>query len=326
MPRKMPQGNEQSPALIRPHPGWLPFGWYLVPPSDGRVVGFVAFNNRWVTLGEPPAVVTSAWCPHDGAPLLPGDSAQPDRAQHASCAVDELPRCPRCGQSVEATLPTECWAGRTWMWWHPHNVPPLWAMPSEITDFDLTHLEWMSIPVTTTWMDIAENSSDWAHFPALHAPAVMPTVLEDRWIGHVRTIRSLQRGPAPGGDTLTEVAATAFGPGVLVSHSTVADLMAVLVINSIVPVDDRRVAFHYAVATRSLRDDPIVPGVVRRTRRDLVRAIERQMAQDKSVWDHKLWLSRPQLADNEGAILQLRRDLERFRADSPASLEHMMQS
>ncbi len=298
-------------------PGWFPFGWYVtpeLPPHDTHRVGrFVAFGREWLNTREP-AAVSSPRCQHDGAPLW--RKPAPARGQL---------RCPRCGRPPAADgLPVGVWAGRTWFWWHPGGDAPHWELPPDPVPVAAWH--WSSYPIHTTWMDIAENSVDWAHFSTIHAPATTPVVLEDRWVGPIRHIRSLQRMPTlDGSDGTTEVHSTAHGPGLLLSTLRVAGLLDAMLITSVVPRGATEVTVHVGLSTQPAGPGRAhTPGAASTTlltslSRQFFRAVHVQMEQDAAIWNHKVWLSDPLLAPGENGILKIRRDLERFRAPEPGA-------
>ena len=277
---------------------------------------FECCGDTWVRTKDP-VQVTRAWCQRDGAPLW---------LQRTSSASDR-PRCPTCRDELGADVAVRQFAGRDWMWWHPHDPVPQWELPADPITGDFSAPHWSVSTIQTTWMDIAENSVDWQHFPTLHAPAPVPLVIEDRWDDHIRVIKSLQRMPGLDADSLTEVRSVAYGPGVLVSSLRVVDAVDAVVVASVVPQREHKVAMHVGLATRvasgsgDVGADTHARALDARSlvaaRRALQRAMRVQVEQDAAIWNHKIWLPDPRLAAGEQAITQVRRDLERFRANTP---------
>ncbi len=55
----------------------------------------------------------------------------------------------------------------------------------------------------------------------------------------------------------------------------------------------------------------------RRVGEALVRDLQKQMAEDKVIFDNKIYVSNPALADGDGPILPLRRWAKQFYAPEP---------
>ena len=192
----------------------IPDGWFRVAFADeckpGRVEPLRYFGRDLVlVVTESGAVqVFDAYCPHLGA-----------HVGHGGSVVGESVRCPfhawrfgldgRCvevpyAKCIPASArlrawPTQVSDGIVWVWHHRCGEPPSWELPAvpEFADPAWTpylHHRWR---VRTRNQEIAENTSDPAHFRVVHGfPQVAPP--EIRFEAHrCRSATGLHR-EAPG--------------------------------------------------------------------------------------------------------------------------------
>ena len=99
---------------------------------------------------------------------------------------------------------------------------------------------------------------------------------------------------------------TDHGPGLQVVELT--GITHTLMVNTAVPIDDdyTDVSFAYTIERAQGADADHGVGEA------IIRDLEKQMAQDIPIWEHKRYLERPVLCDGDGPIATYRRWYAQF--------------
>jgi nitrite reductase/ring-hydroxylating ferredoxin subunit len=295
------------------YPFPIPSGWFRVAfveeVSAGEVKAVRYFGEELVLFSSESGAVQlfGAHCPHLGAHLGRGGSVD-----------GEFLRCPfhgwRFGLGGEcvdvpysrripararlARYPTEVKNGIVWAWFHPEGEEPGWEAPElpELSSGDWSrpvHHRWM---IRTRNQEIAENTSDSAHFSAVHGFGDAPAP-EIEFSEHTCRSVSLSRVPRRSGDIATSrLEVTWHGLGLGVVRSTGA--FELLVAGTNTPVDETTVdaCFSFSVCqARGLRPDE-------GTGKAFIGEAIRQMEQDIPIWENKVFAERPILCDGDGPI------------------------
>lgn len=298
----------------------FPFAWYPVvtgdalPPATVQPVRLLA-RDLVVWRGEGgEAHVMDAYCPHLGAHLGVGGRVEGD---HLVCpyhwweydgdgANVRIPYSERTNRKARVrTYPTIERNGLVMFWYHPDpHQEPLWEIPQLDEYFTdewhaLEPAEWI---VRCPWQDLAENGPDYVHLRTVHGAATVPELEELRFDGYFTSLRArvdfdTPRGPQPG-----RIDTDSYGPGFSVARfSGIVDTMF---FNVTVPIDWEN--------TRSVK---LYRAKDRRVGEAQVRNLKTQMAEDNVIFDNKIQVPAPALADGDGPIMEFRRWASQFYVD-----------
>jgi 3-ketosteroid 9alpha-monooxygenase subunit A len=309
------------------YPFPIPFGWFCVGYPEDFPVGEAKPLYYWARhlVGwrdtDGAFHLQGAFCPHLGAHLGHGGTV-------LGCEI----RCPFHGWQYDAegantaipyserlnrkarlhTYPTLERNGVVLAWYHPEDREPLWDVPEEPElnghrDWDLvgtTHYE-----IDAALQEMAENAVDSAHFRYVHNTAEVP-VMEEYTTGFPEAImRSAQKFPTPRGVIEGRIDTHAHGPGISkVLFSGIIDTVNYAVTT---PIDHERCIVRFNFAVKSLGDEAATRGVGRA----FVAEVDKQVREDKPIWEHKAHMVRPALIDNDGPFMKFRRWLAQFYAE-----------
>jgi phenylpropionate dioxygenase-like ring-hydroxylating dioxygenase large terminal subunit len=309
------------------YPFPIPFGWFCVGyPEDfpaGEPKPLYYWDRHLVGWrdAEGAVHVQDAFCPHLGAHLGHGGTVDGCEivcpfhgwrydAEGANTAIPYSERLNR--RARLRTFPTIERNGVVLSWYHPDGAAPLWEVP-EIPELD-GHPDWSTVIRTSYEIDasvqeMAENAVDSAHFRFVHNTAEVPT-LEEYTTGFPEAVmRSSQKFPTPRGVMEGKIDTHAWGPGVsLVAFSGIVDTLNYAVTTPIGP-DRCVVRFNFCVKT--MGDEKTTSGVGRA----FVAEVDKQVREDKPIWEHKAHLVRPALADNDGPFMKFRKWAAQFYAE-----------
>ena len=313
------------------YPFPIPSGWFRVgfteELSPGEVKPVRYFGEELVLVATESGAIQlfGAYCPHLGAHLGRGGRV-----------AGETVRCPfqgwrfgMGGECVEVpyaekipprarlrTYPTEVRNGIVWAWHHPEGEAPGWEVPEvpELGDAAwsaLLHHQWQ---IRTRNQEIAENTSDPAHFGAVHGFGEAPAP-EISFDGPRYRSVTLSRVPRGGGEVSTSrLEVTWHGLGVGIVRST-GDF-ELLVLGTNTPVDERTIdaRFSFSVCrAKGLRPDEGAG-------KAFIGEAIRQMEQDIPIWENKVFAERPVLCDGDGPIRHFRSWAKQFYAGDPRSV------
>ena len=303
--------------------GWfrVAFGDELVPQSVrplryfGRDLVLAVFED-----GTPQ--VYDAHCPHLGAHLGHGGIIQSGTlrcpfhgwrfARDGACVgIDYARRIPSSARL--RAWPTRLRNGLVWIWHHAEGVEPAWEIPEVdvvgAPGWSALHHE--RFEVHTHNQEIAENTSDPAHFASVHgfSQPADPKISFDgpayRSVSHFEARRS------DGSRIPSSLDVAWYGLGMGVTRSTGSVEISFIGTGTPVDVDHVDYCFSFTVCEDegfSLRE-----GVGAAAMREAMRQVE----QDIPIWENKRYVPRPVLCDGDGPIPRFREWARQFYSTSP---------
>ncbi len=306
----------------------FPYGWYPALLSDELKVGAVKPLRYFATdlvvwRGEDGAVrMLDAYCRHLGAHMGHGGRVAGNELEcpfHAwrydgAGVVHDI----AYAEAIPARLRTPCerqWpvteANRMiWFWYHPLGAAPEWDVEhfAEAVDPDWGDYQIFEWTVYGSLQNMAENAVDVAHFKFVHGTATFPTS-DMIWDGPRRTSIIDAGLDTPMGRVEARITASQFGPGQSATRFTgVADT---LLLAAVTPVekDEVRVRFCFTQPKTQSTDTGALFAA------GFVREVCRQLDQDKVIWDHQRYLTKPIICDGDGPILRFRQWYGQFYAE-----------
>lgn len=299
----------------------FPRGWFVVASSDelppSGVLPLRYFGRDLVVFrGESGAVhALDAHCPHLGAHL-----------GHGGTVCDNTIRCPfhgwrfdgdgGCAEVAGASKIPPRASVRAWaveeingliMLHYPPDTAPAWSIP-RVSEFGSD--EWLPCErrrwrIRTHVQEIAENLVDPHHFRWVHrTPSVPRTTVEVA--GH--TLRSVSHVEhrTPRGVIDGRIDVDGFGLGFwAVRFTGIVDLRLTI---GVTPIDEEHVDARLTFTVRR----PSTPDEETAVGNALVEEISRQVDEDIPIWEHKIYLARPNLVAGDGTIMKLRKWSEQF--------------
>lgn len=310
------------------YPFPIPFGWYCVGyPEDfptGEPKPLYWWDRHLVGWRDETGTVhlQDAFCPHLGAHLGHGGSVD-------GCEIvcpfhgwrydgegtnTQIPYSDRVNRKARIrTFPTVERNGLVLSWYHPdEDVAPMWEIPEvpEMSD----HPDWSTLIRTEHTIDaaiqeMAENAVDSAHFRYVHNTATVPEIEEYTTGFPEAVMRSSQKFPTPRGVMEGRIDTRAWGPGIsLVTFSGIIDTINYAVTT---PIDAQRCVIRFNFRFKTLGDE----ATTRNVGRAFVAEVDKQVLEDKPIWEHKAHLVRPALADNDGPFMKFRKWAAQFYAE-----------
>jgi phenylpropionate dioxygenase-like ring-hydroxylating dioxygenase large terminal subunit len=314
-----------------------PDGWFAVAFAEELPPGRV-LRRRF--MGEDVVVyrtrsglvrVVEPYCPHLGAHLGHGGRVEGEQivCPFHHFAFDPSGACVRTGYGTRA--PSARLAqrevrevnGAILVWHHAGGAPPSWEVPPQQMDGFPTPFRHATTIVDHP-QDVVENAIDTGHIGPVH---------------HYHGVR-LRRPFQPCGPSFTIAASgqrvfpligsveiafdiVVHGLGYIWVEATIPRLRAAAMWQAMAtPVDPRRVAFRFGVALR-------VEGAAASSRARLLLswllthgfgpAFRHDLKQDFPIWEHKVYLDRPRLAQGDGPIPAYRRWAEQFYSQPAAA-------
>jgi phenylpropionate dioxygenase-like ring-hydroxylating dioxygenase large terminal subunit len=312
------------------YPFPVPFGWFCVGYPEDFPVGEPKAIYYWAThmvawrdeQGE--LHVQDAFCPHLGAHLGHGGTVDGCEivcpfhgwrydAEGANTAIPYSERLNR--RARLHTYPTLERNGVAFVWYHPDDEPPMWEVP-EFPEMN-GDPEWSTVIRTEHTIDasvqeMAENAVDSAHFRFVHNTATVPE-LEEYTTGFPEAVmRSSQKFPTPRGVMEGKIDTHAWGPGLsLVSFSGIVDTLNLAVTT---PIEADRCIVRFSFRFKTMGDET----TTRNVGHAFVAEVDKQVREDKPIWEHKAHLVRPALADNDGPFMKFRKWAAQFYAEPVA--------
>jgi hypothetical protein len=197
--------------------------------------------------------------------------------------------------------------GVVWTWHHARGSAPGWEVPEipEYGDPDWTDFERLEWKIHTRNQEIAENTSDPAHFRVVHG---MPFPdAEISFEGHrFRSSARWKERAADGSlrDGSLEVDWRGLGIGITRSVGQ----LRVTFLGTITPIDDSLVHMRFAASFRRFGSEP----PPRALRDASLREMDRQARGDIPIWENKVFREQPLLCDGDGPIAAFRRWAAQF--------------
>jgi phenylpropionate dioxygenase-like ring-hydroxylating dioxygenase large terminal subunit len=318
------------------YPFPIPFGWFCIGYPEEFAVGepkaLYYFGRHLVgwrdTAGE--VHVHDAFCPHLGAHLGHGGTVEGCELvcpfhgwrYDAEGNNTEIPYSDRVNRKAKLrTYPTVERNSVVLAWYHPEDAEPMWEMP-EVPECN-DHPDWSMVIRTSYVVDaalqeMAENSVDSAHFRFVHNTATVPEI-EEYTIGFPEAVmRSSQKFPTPRGVMEGHIDTRAHGPGVsLVSFTGIVDTLNYACTT---PIEADKCIIRFDFRFKTMGDED----TTRNVGRAFVAEVDKQLREDKPIWEHKAHLMRPALADNDGPFMKFRKWAAQFYAESDKAADERL--
>lgn len=318
--------NRPSPAernLDTPYP----LGWYPILLSDELQVGEVKPLRYFSTelaiwRGEDGTVrMLDAHCKHLGAHMGHGGKVNGNllecpfhswRYDGDEGVVKEIPYAKAIPPQVKRKC-TRTWhvseVNRIiWMWYHPLDVAPLFDVVEnpETTDPDWSEFQTAEWTIFGSIQNMAENGVDFAHFKYIHGTASYPSA-ELHW-GEAYDRHSVlkARMGTPRGEVDGQITTSSQGPGQNWVRFT--GICETLLIACITPVEKDRLAVRYLYTQPKAQMDGPNAGLARA----IIADVNKQMDQDKVVWDRMRYEPNPIICDGDGPIPKFRQFYSRY--------------
>lgn len=309
----------------RPYPN----GWFAVAFADelkpGRVLRSRFMGEELVVYRTRSGIVrvVEPYCPHLGAHLGVGGWVDGEDIvcpfHHFAFGGDG--RCVRTGYGTRppamrlAQREVREVNGAILVWHHADGVPPAWEVAAQATDgFPPPFREFTTL--VDHPQEVVENAVDTGHIGALHGyrnPCVRRPFEAH---GPSFTIAATAEKVLP---TLGPVEIVfdivVHGLGHIWVDATIPRLRAAALFQAMAtPVDPLHVDIRFGVSLR-VGSDPESPRTQLLSRlltRGLGPALKRDLWQDFPVWQHKIYVERPRLAEGDGPIPAFRRWAQQF--------------
>jgi phenylpropionate dioxygenase-like ring-hydroxylating dioxygenase large terminal subunit len=307
-----------------PYPAYAN-GWFRVAYSQELAVGEVQplrYLGRELVLMRDEtgrAHVLDAFCPHLGAHLGFGGRVEDGtlrcpfhawRFDPASGACVEVPYAKKIPPKASLGVwPVAEKNGLILLHHHAHGDAPTWEIPDlpEFGSSEWTPYEIRRWTVRSRWLDMNENAVDRVHFRYVHGTQTIPES-EVEVDGHILTVRNRVTFATPRGDVVGALRTDDHGP----AFQTVRlrGIAETLMVNTATPIDEETTDVSFAYTSKKSEGGGQGVGEA------LIRDLEKQMAQDIVIWEHKAYWKRPMLCDGDGEIGIYRRWMRQFFSEA----------
>jgi phenylpropionate dioxygenase-like ring-hydroxylating dioxygenase large terminal subunit len=299
--------------------GWFQIGWPdELAAGESKPLQYFGRHQVWWRDEDGVGHLQDAFCPHLGAHLGHGGKV-------LGCEI----ACPFHGWRFDAdgtntlipystrtntretlhTYPIIERNGIVMAWYHPDNMPPEWEIP-EFEPFNspegFTEMQRRIYDVNAPWQELAENGVDAAHFRYVHNTEVVPELESYETDGPVALMRSIQKFPTPRGVVDGRIESDSHGPGF--SFVCFTGIVDTYLMGCNTPIDDQHCEMRFNFTVRKLGDDSINSTVGDA----FVSEVDRQVKEDRPIWENKAHLTRPALADTDGPIMKFRKWASQF--------------
>jgi phenylpropionate dioxygenase-like ring-hydroxylating dioxygenase large terminal subunit len=304
----------------------IPFGWYQVAfPGDlapGEVTAVEYWSRELVLWRDAAGAfhLQDAFCPHLGAHLAYGGSVDGDLLTcpfhgwkfDGAGACTNIPYSQRTNRKARVrTYPTVERNGLVLAWYHPFEAPPQWEIPviEEIGDPAWSDFYASSYVIRTIPQEMSENGADPAHFRFVHGTDTVAEVEEYNTDGPCSVMLSKQTYVTPRGVTEGRIDVYNYGPGF--SKVWFSGIVDAVNIATTTPIDENTTQVRFNFIVRKLDDEKLTSTVADA----FVNEINKQVQEDREIWEHKTFLPSPALADTDGPILKFRKWYSQFYAE-----------
>jgi len=304
----------------------IPFGWYQVAfPSDlapGEVTPLEYWNRELVLWRDAAGAfhLQDAYCPHLGAHLAYGGSVD---GELLTCpfhgwkfdgegACTNIPYSQRTNRKARVrTYPVVERNGFVLAWYHPFGEAPKWDIPviDEIGDPAWSDFYSSSYVIRTIPQEMSENGADPAHFQFVHGTDTVAEVEEYNTDGPCSVMLSKQAYVTPRGVTEGRIDVYNYGPGF--SKVWFSGIVDAINIATTTPIDDETTQVRFNFIVRKFENEKLTSTVADA----FVKEINKQVQEDRPIWEHKSFLPTPALADTDGPILKFRKWYSQFYAE-----------
>ena len=126
----------------------------------------------------------------------------------------------------------------------------------------------------------------------------------------LRVVSSGKMG-TPRGAIDGQIASISHGFGFSLTRFT--GIIETLLVASVAPIDAEDVDVRFSFTVKKMGND----SVTQRVGGALIADIEKQMGEDKPIWENKVFIPRPLLCDGDGPISLFRRWCQQFYSPAP---------
>lgn len=315
----------------------IPFGWYPVLLSSELAVGEVKplryFGKELaIWRGEDgEARLVDAYCLHLGAHMGHGGKVHGNLLEcpfHAwrydgnEGIVKEIPYSesipPRVQKPCKKVWPMVERNRMIWAWYHPHDAAPMYEVVElpECSHPDWTEFDECEWRVFGSLQNIAENGVDFAHFKFVHGTASYPEA-EMQWGDWDRSSVVRAKMGTPMGEVDGAITSASQGPGQNWVRFT--GICETLLVAYLTPVDEDQVHVRYFYTQPKAQTEGKMAGLARA----IIRDINKQLDQDKVIWDRQQYQPRPIICQGDGPIAKFRMYYARFYAEGDGKPRHL---
>jgi phenylpropionate dioxygenase-like ring-hydroxylating dioxygenase large terminal subunit len=313
-----------------------PLGWYPVMLASELAVGEVKPLRYFSTelaiwRGEDGTVrMVDAYCRHLGAHMGHGGKVSGNllecpfhswRYDGDEGVVKEIPYAKIIPPQVKRKC-TRTWHIREvnriiWMWYHPQDAAPLFEVVEnpEATDPEWSDFQIFEWTIFGSIQNMAENGVDFAHFKYIHGTASYPSGELFWGEGYDRSSVLKAKMGTPRGEVDGQITTASQGPGQNWVRFT--GICETLLIACIIPVEKDRLSVRYLYTQPKAQKDGPGAGVARA----IIADVNKQMDQDKVVWDRMRYEPNPIICDGDGPIPRFRQFYSRYyvKDDAPVA-------
>jgi phenylpropionate dioxygenase-like ring-hydroxylating dioxygenase large terminal subunit len=312
--------------VIRKFPFPHPFGWFQVAYPEDLAPGEVTALRYWSTDlvlwrdddGE--FHLQDAYCPHLGAHLGVGGKVLGKQLEcpfhgwtyDGDGACVNIPYSERVNRKAKLrTYPVVVRNDMVMAWRHPDEVAPQWEIPEipEIGDPGWSDPYRSSYTIHTVPQEMAENGVDPAHFRYVHGTDDVAEMESYDTDGPTSVMLSKQSYVTPRGVTEGRIDVYNHGPGF--SKVWFSGIVDAINVATTVPIDDESTQVRFNFTVRKMGDEKLTSTVADA----FVAEINKQIVEDTPIWEHKVFLPVPALADGDGPILKFRKWYSQFYAE-----------
>jgi len=304
----------------------IPYSWYQVAAPEDLEPGGVAalrYFGRDLVLWRDEAGefhLQDAFCPHLGAHLGVGGAVEDGCIRcpfhgwtfDGTGACTNIPYSDRTNKKARLrTYPTVVRNGFVLAWYHPHDEPPGWEIPviPEIGDDAWSDFYTSSYIIHTVPQEMSENGVDPAHFRYVHGTETVAEMESYDTDGPCSVMLSKQSYVTPRGTTWGRIDVYNHGPGFAkVWFSGIVDAINIA---TTTPIDRDKTQVRFNFIVRKFDDAKLTSTVADA----FVKEINKQVNEDRPIWEHKTFVPTPALADTDGPIMQFRKWYSQFYAE-----------
>jgi 3-ketosteroid 9alpha-monooxygenase subunit A len=304
----------------------IPFGWYQVAfPSDlapAEVTPVEYWDRELVLWRDVGGTVhlQDAFCPHLGANLAYGGTVD---GSLLTCpfhgwkfdgdgVCSNIPYSQRTNRKARVrTYPVVERNGFVLAWYHPYEEAPKWEIPviDEIGDPAWSDFYASSYVIRTIPQEMSENGADPAHFQFVHGTDTVAEMEEYNTDGPCSSMLSKQSYVTPRGVTEGRIDVYNYGPGF--SKVWFSGIVDAINIATTTPIDAETTQVRFNFIVRKFDDEKLTSTVADA----FVKEINKQVQEDRPIWEHKSFLPSPALADTDGPSLKFRKWYSQFYAE-----------
>ena len=312
--------------MVKRFPFPHPFVWFMVAYEDELAPGEVSAIRYWSTdlvLWRDEAGgfhLQDAYCPHLGAHLGVGGKVKGAELEcpfhgwrfdgDGACA--QIPYSEKVNRKARLhTYPVVVRNRMVFAWRHPDAVAPMWELPviDEVGDAEWSDFYRSSFTINTIPQEMSENGADPAHFRYVHGTDEVAEVESYDLDGPFSAMLSKQSYVTPRGITYGRIDVYNYGPGM--SKIWFSGIVDAINIAATTPIDENTTQVRFSFMVRKFEDAKMTGTVADA----FVKEINKQIVEDTPIWEHKVFLPVPALADTDGPILKFRKWYSQFYAE-----------